>query len=95
MFRHLPGHDRVKRKRYNLIKQNSNKFIDDSRWSAAVSPGSIVVMSIQVIVSVTDWEIHDGISKIVCPGCHKQLQKQIASTRWCVRLPSILFPRSY
>jgi hypothetical protein len=80
MFRHLPGHERVKQKSYNLIKQNSTEFIDDSGWTAAVSPGSVVVMSIEVIMAVMAWEINTGVSKITCPRCRGGLND--SSARW-------------
>jgi hypothetical protein len=78
MFRHLPGHSRVKRKSYKLIKQESNDFIEDSQWSTAMSPGSVVVMSIQVTVAITEWE---RAPKLACPRCREQLHRR-TSARW-------------
>jgi hypothetical protein len=85
MFRGLPGYERVKRKSYNLIAQNSPDFIDASRWSTAVSPGAVVVMSIQVIVAVTEWELaaKDDTSNISCPRCQENIpQQRQSSARW-------------
>ncbi|KAA8904860.1 ankyrin repeat-containing domain protein [Sphaerosporella brunnea] len=85
MFRHLPGHERVKRKSYNLLTQNSGEMIEASRWSTAVSPGSVIVMSIGVSVAVTDWEIRAGSSHLSCPRCHQKMPPQRGATARCSR----------
>jgi hypothetical protein len=51
MFRHLPGHDRVKKDEYNLVVQDTEELIQTSEWPRMMSPGSIILMNIAVLIS--------------------------------------------
>jgi hypothetical protein len=89
MFRQLPGHDRVRKEQYSLAVQDTGALVKSSEWSSAVSPGSIILMSILVRVSV--FAENDDLPAITCPRCHEKIkyrQDGKAFSRWLVTNPN-------
>jgi hypothetical protein len=84
MFRHLPGHDRVKKDEYNLVVQDTEELIQTSEWPRMMSPGSIILMNIAVLISSSPWDLERGLF-IRCPHCHDFVNQQNATARWSVR----------
>ncbi|KAF8244107.1 hypothetical protein K440DRAFT_663648, partial [Wilcoxina mikolae CBS 423.85] len=80
MFRHLPGHGRVKKDEYNLVVQDSGGLIQTSEWSRMMSPGSIILMNIVVRISASPWELKRGPS-IRCPRCNIFVEQRNATAR--------------
>jgi hypothetical protein len=89
MFRQLPGHDRVRKEQYSLAVQDTGALVKSSEWSSAVSPGSIILMSILVRVSV--FAENDDLPAITCPRCHEKIKSRLngkAFSRWLVTNPN-------
>jgi len=90
MFRQLPGHDRVRKEQYSLAVQDTGALVKSSEWSSAVSPGSIILMSILVRVSVFAKSDND-LPAITCPRCHEKIKSRLggkAFSRWLVTNPN-------